>query len=348
MTCEDMIDLDEPIDPYSLVEASLVLHPAFQTALRRVEQCFRAKQRSKEAICLSVVGESRTGKSRVLEEFTRAHPPVRDADGLTVPIVQVSVPALPTVIGLVELILDELGDPVPSKGTESQKTRRARKLMKETRTVILALDEFQHFYDKSTQRIQEIVADWLKVFVDKAQLGLVVAGLPSCLPVLRRNEQLRGRTLAPAKLPRFDWTVAEERNTFIDILVGLHKALPEFDLPTPESDEMAFRFYCGSGGLIGYVTKLLRQAVWNALDADTKQISLEDLAQAFREIDISEEGKYLAVANPFERGFCTAVTDELLAAVRLIGTPALEEQPERPRRGKKRPSAKLGEILSTR
>lgn len=345
MTTIDFACHEDPIDPYSLVEAALVLHPAFQDTLRRLAQCFRAKQRSREAVCVAVVGESRTGKSRALEEFAREHPPFRDAEGLTVPIVQISVPSLPTVSSLAELILEQLGDPIPNKGTETQKTKRARKLLKELNTVILALDEFQHFYDKATQRVQHIVADWLKVLVDKAEIALVVAGLPSCLSVIRQNEQLMGRFLAPVKLSRFDWLVPAERESFIKILGGLQDCLQEFDLPCLASDEMSFRFYCASGGLIGYVTKLLRQAIWNAIDSGTTQITLEDLAQAFRDIDISEGGKNVTASNPFERGFCVALSDDLLAAVRMIGMPKLEAPVSRSRGKRKVP--KIGEVLTT-
>lgn len=336
---------EDTFDPYSLVEEALVLHPAFQVALHRLAQCYRAKQHSKEAVCVAVVGESRTGKSRALEEFAREHPPIRDEEGLTVPIVQISVPSLPTVSSLVELILEQLGDPIPNKGTETQKTKRARKLLKELNTVILALDEFQHFYDKTTQRVQHIVADWLKVLVDKAEIVLVVAGLPSCLSVIRQNEQLMGRFLAPVKLSRFDWLDPHEREAFINILVGLQERLPEFDLPCLGSDEMSFRFFCASGGLIGYVTKLLRQAIWNATDNGKTHITLEDLAQAFRDIDISEGGKNISAANPFERGFCVALSDELLSAVRMIGMPKLEEPVTRHR--SKREAPKISEVLTT-
>jgi len=336
-----------PLDSHSLVEAALIGHPDFQRALQRLRQCFHAKQRSREPVCLAIVGESRTGKSRALEEFEREHPQFRDANGLNVPVLQISVPSLPTVSGLVELMLDQLGDPMASKGTEANKTSRVRQLLKEARTIVLALDEFQHFYDKATQRVQHIVADWLKVLVDKAQVGLVVAGLPSCLSVIRQNEQLMGRFLAPVRLSRFDWTKQDEREAFIDILCAFQRSLPEFELPSFESDEMAFRAYCASGGLIGYWTKLLRQAAWNALDANTTRITLEDLAQAFRDIDIAEGGQFASVANPFERGFCAAPTDAMLATVREVGMPKIE--PEAPRRRNRRATGpNIGEVLSTR
>lgn len=335
------------IDPYTLVEASLIEHPAFERALKRLRQCFHAKQRSQEPICVAIVGESRTGKSRALEEFAREHPSVRDAKGLSVPIVQISVPSLPTVKSLAELLLEQLGDPMAEKGTETQKTRRVRKLLKEAKTIVLVLDEFQHFYDKTTRRVQHIVADWLKVLVDKAQIALVVAGLPSCWFVVRQNEQLKGRFVAPIQLLRFDWTKQDERTAFINLLVGFQEALPEFEMPSLASDEMAFRFYCASGGLIGYVAKILRQAIWNALDAGKTFISLEDLALAFQEVDVSDGGQGASPANPFERGFCAMPTDALLAAAREIGLPKLD--PEAPQRGRRRPKEPtIGEVLSTR
>jgi hypothetical protein len=211
--------------------------------------------------------------------------------------------------------------------------------------VVLALDEFQHFFDKTTHKVQHHVADWLKVLADEAQVGLVVTGLPSCLSVIQQNEQLAGRFMAPVRLHRFDWMNEEHRNDFIGILQGMQEALAAFDMPAFGSDEMAFRFYCATGGLIGYLAKLLKQAIWNAIDAKKSSVDLSDLALAFSESIVTDRNQWLALSNPFTRDFAVTPDEALLNKVRQIGTAKLEEPP--PSRIRKAAPPKLREVLST-
>ena len=181
-----------------VIESTLVPHTAFADASARLRQCFEYADESPEPICFAIVGESRTGKSRILEEFEREHRPSRTEAGLIVPIVRVSAPSKPSAKSLCEILLRKLGDPKWDTGTENRKTARLEKLLKDCHCQMLMIDEFQHFFDKATHKVFHHVADWLKVLADNTRIALVVTGLESCLPVLLRSEQLSGRFLAPA------------------------------------------------------------------------------------------------------------------------------------------------------
>lgn len=108
----------------NIVETTLVPHTAFEEARSRIEQCFIYAEKTSEPICIALVGESRTGKSRVLEECYINHPRIRTPTGLDVPILLVKTPSKPTVKGLAELMLQKMGDPKFSVGTENTKTIR--------------------------------------------------------------------------------------------------------------------------------------------------------------------------------------------------------------------------------
>ncbi len=51
----------------------------------------------------------------------------------------------------------------------------------------MVVDEFQHFVDKGSQKIQHHVADWLKVLLDESEVAVVVAGLETSMAVLYRS-----------------------------------------------------------------------------------------------------------------------------------------------------------------
>lgn len=303
----------------TIVENTLVPHSAFATATEQLDRCFRFSEGASEPICLPILGESRTGKSRSLESFLINHPKSRDGQGAHIPVLVVKVPPKPTVKGLAEEMLTALGDPMPEKSTEQGKTRRLLKLLRECGTRMLIIDEFQHFVDKGSAKIAYHVADWLKIIADESKVALVVSGLPSCTKVLDVNEQLEGRFMSPVLLPRFSWTADAHRSEFVGILTAFHGEMAsQFSIPEFQTDEMAFRFHCATGGLIGYLAKTLRIAVWDAVDAKRRNITLEDLQAAHR-LSVRLKGTANETLDPFSRDFKLEPTKELLDRVSKIG-----------------------------
>tara|TARA_R110002096_G_scaffold223000_1_gene411949 strand:- start:6947 stop:7975 length:1029 start_codon:yes stop_codon:yes gene_type:complete len=306
----------------SMINTTLVPHSAFNNAVERIEQCFRYASISADPICLPLHGESRTGKTTVLDEVLRAHPATRDSDCLRVPILRVSTPSKPTVKGLVELLLQAIGDPRYYVGTENIKTSRLKLLMQEAGTRMVVIDEFQHFVDKGSLKVMHHVADWLKVFVDDAGVALVVSGLPICQAVVDQNEQLRGRFLSPVVMPRFDWSNEQQRGEFVATLAAFRMTLNQhFDLPQFDNANMAFRFYVGSGGLIGYVVKFLKMVVWNAVDSKVTCISLKDLHSAHLQSVWNGDNATLG-PSPFSKNFKSEPTEASLANAKFVGVPA--------------------------
>ena len=316
-----------------VIESTLIPHTAFNRASQRLKQGLDYSLNSPEPICLAIVGESRTGKSRVLEEVALDMPSSRTHDGVVVPILHIRVPSSPTVKGLAELMLRALGDPKWESGTQNNKTARLQTQMKKAKTLMLMLDEFQHFFDKGKRKIFHDAADWLKILVDETRVTLVVAGLESCLPVLLRNEQLSGRFLAPIFMRRFNWLDDDDRGEFMGILGAFNDSMAEhFDLADLRDEGMGYRCWCATGGLMGYLSKFLRQAVWNACDHGRTTISLEDLNAAYVEAVWATQGSSL-VDSPFDRNFSVGATQESIARALSLGTHS-DDDPPRPARSK--------------
>lgn len=321
-------------DLLRIVDDTLVPHPAFEEATRRMAQCFEYAKVGREPVGIAILGESRTGKSRSIEEFQAKHCPTRTEEGVETPVLRVVTPAKPTTKGLAESLLRAMGDPKADRGTEQAKTARIATLMRACGTRMLVIDEFQHFYDRGSEKVIHDVANWLKNLVDETRVALVVAGLPYCEAVLEQNEQLAGRFLAPIRMPRFAWTNAESREHFIDILGAFSARLEErFDLPRLDSEEMALRCYCATGGLMGYLAKFLRQAVLDAAAASANAITLADLAQASHEA-VWKSAALADMPNPFSVDF--ALSDAILERVATIGAAPLPVALGGGRRGRRR------------
>jgi hypothetical protein len=232
--------------------------------------------------------------------------------------------------------------PQPSH-TLTSRIKQVRILLKRTETKMLMIDEFQHFVYKGV--VMQHVADWLKILVDDLQCALVVAGLPSCQGVIDQNEQLAGRFWAPIQMSRFCWDILDDRREFKAILRTFQEALQvNYDLPSFQADELAFRWYCASGGLIGYLTKILRLVVAEAIADKRNQITLADLDRAH--VRAVWTTPLPDAPRPFREDFRPVPTPELIHRVSLVGTAA--EPGSKPTRTRHKGSVSATELLVTR
>ncbi|HEV2578806.1 MAG TPA: TniB family NTP-binding protein [Acidobacteriaceae bacterium] len=331
----------------TIVEEILIPHSAFEKAAARIEQCFLFAEGKGETEGMAILGESGTGKTTVLKNFYAKHHFRHDENGREVPVLFVSTPSAPTPKGLAGVMLTELGAADAEQGTENYRTNRLKRLMKETKTRMVIIDEFQQFYDRGKRKVMHHAADWLKGLIDQTRTTLVIAGLPTAMTVIDSNEQLTRRFLAPIELPRFSWTLERQRIELQDILNAFYEAIAsEFDLPNLASDEMAFRLYCATGGLMGYLSKLLKQTLRNASIDKRRIITLEDFNIAHTEAIWSSQ-RIAGLPLPFASDFTPSETVDLLDAVGKIGTVQTSQEPARRPQTRKREQS-VNELLKVR
>jgi len=295
----------------------------FQMASKRLEQHFNNSVTAVEPLGIAVVGESRSGKSRVIDNLMLNHSQERTEQGLQVPILKVTTPAKPTVKGFVDEMLYAIGDRVKTgRETEITKTERLKLLLKQAGTTLLVIEEFQHFYDRGSHKVQHHLSDFLKNLLEETKIFLVVVGLPTSINVINQNEQLSGRMLGSIKMQRYNWSNQDSQHEFVRILKGFESGLVDFKLPAIGNENIAFRFFCASGGLIGYVVKILKQAVWDAIEDDRTEITMRHLEEAFSKA-IWLEGVSVA-HNPFASSFDPTPTKALMDQVARIGLSAAD------------------------
>jgi DNA transposition AAA+ family ATPase len=303
----------------TIVDKIIIPHTAFSDAARWIERCYAYSVDNVEAEGLAIVGDSGTGKTTVLKQFLAKHPSYRDSNGMVVPVLSASVPSTPTVKSLAGVMLAGLEDPNWERGTESEKSKRLRVLMLQTGTRMVMVDEFQHFRVRGTQKIMSDVADWLKLMLDETKTTLVVAGLPTCMAVIDSNCQLARRFLTPVQLPRFRWDDISDRTQLKSILKGFHTQINKsYEVPQLYTDDMAFRFYLATGGLMGYLSKLLREALRTADIEKRTTISFNDFNVAHKDTVWSLH-RNMALPRPFDRNFQRVNNEEMMALVKKIG-----------------------------
>lgn len=304
-----------------------VTHECYEHALARARQLVRLMEEEDSAVGLAILGHSRVGKSTILKAIRAEFPPYRLDDGVIMPVVYLEIPANPTILGILEVILEKLGDPRADSGSKANRTKRVKKLLKKMGVRVLALDEFQRVEDTSGARTQYKTTEILKELMDAGPTNLLVAGLSKAQKIIYLNEQLRGRFSKSIVLKRFDWFDAEDKTEFLSVLKQWREMLPMLKLPVLEEESMAFRFYCASGGLIGYAHKILKQAIWNAHDGGNPLITLLDLELAHLQA-VEQEDK--GDISPFSEHFAMADVPMLVADAKQIGQHVEPPKPSKP------------------
>jgi hypothetical protein len=194
-----------------------------------------------------------------------------------------------------------LGDPAAEKGNIGSQTRRLHKFLKELKTELIILDEFQHFIDRDSLKVLKTISDWLKVLIDNSKIPVVLMGMPYSHIILdsRGNEQLKRRFSLRRFIEPFGWGGTNEaQKDFRNFLKLVDSELPFNKRSNLAGKTMAFRFYCATNGVISYVMDIVRMATLTAIEQSLETVNLDILADAY---DESLASAYPNRENPFRR-----------------------------------------------
>jgi len=282
-----------------------VMHPDFQQAINAVERCMKSFGRTGEPVCASILGESGCGKSHLADRFERMYPRSIGNGQTHIPVLRVRVPSDPKIKSFASTMLARIGDPMYSRGTEADMTKRIQHYLKNSGTQLVLLDEFQHFVDAESEKLYLSAANWLKIQIEETRIPYVVEGLRRVKKLFDFDEQLRDRFDGPYYLTPFRWFLPGdapeiENKPFRGFLKGIHSDMPFRDCLDFSQRDTALRFFCASQGVPRRVGKLITKAAMIADAKDSETIDLGTLAQAY----VQRCGhRVLKKHNPFSEEF---------------------------------------------
>lgn len=276
-------------------DAFVINHQFFQEAKQHLQLCFDSFGCTPDPRCTPILGESGCGKSTVVEEFIKSlrkykyfHPKL---------VIVIECPSNPTVKTMASEVLQAIGDPMYYRGTEVQMTDRIVQFLKKLGVRLLIFDEMQNLIDRDSDKLSFKAADWLKRLINKANIPTVIVGLERAEDLFLINEQLRRRFTESYVIRSFDWYQLETRKMLKGFLSALQREYNFVDMLDISSHEMAFRFYCASGGLVGYMMAIIREAKRLAVGTcELGAIGMNHLAQAYNNAVC---GNRLVAVNPF-------------------------------------------------
>lgn len=307
----------------SVISNTVVAHKTFANAINTYDQAISAIGSMNNSVGFALVGDSRVGKTTLLTHLKNRYPAKRNEEGSVQPVAYCCVPSQPSLRGLALSLLKGLNDPleavqkITGEGGERALKSRAVKLIQECGVKVVIFDESQHLTRDPNNKTTYAATEWIKTLIDSTNVVLIMAGLNSTTNLFNQNEQLVGRCMSTVRLSRFDWMEETSRSEFFGTLQAFNQKMKHFDLPTLIDHDMAFRFYVATGGLLGYLSKLLTQIVWDAISEKRTVIQLEHFAVAYEKtMRVSDANNAI---NPFLKGFRLQATAETIEMAKSVG-----------------------------
>lgn len=273
-------------DKHKITENIIIRYPLFEHIKAQLQHCQTFSKISAEPECVLITGVRGSGKTTVMNSFVSDHPRKTNSEGTIVPVLSVRVPTPASTKNLVTEFLNSLGDPNPATGSVHAQTIRLRSLIKDCKVELIMLDEFHQFLDRDSYSILYEMTDWLKNFIDKTKVPIALWGLNYSNIILKTNEQLERRFSVIEKVKPLAWQVSKGQKDTESIrrfLKYLDAALPLPEKSQLSSEEMAFRIYYATDGIIGFIMKLIRRATYFAIESELHSLNLEVLAKAYEE-----------------------------------------------------------------
>ncbi|MDD2500205.1 MAG: TniB family NTP-binding protein [Geobacter sp.] len=254
----------------------IIWHPLFNSAISYLQDAYNSNFNGEDIRCGAILGRSRCGKSTVITEFKNK---ICAEESNEKSVIIVQTPTKATILNMAAQTLKSIGEKNYLSGTAASLTFRAVDLLKRINTKMLVFDEMQNLIDRDSDKLSNEAADWLRELIETIEIPVVLVGLKRTEHIFLINEQLRGRFVESFEMWPFLWNDNSKKEVLFGVLKALQKFYKFENSIQLCTEDMAFRMYCASGGLIGYLVKIVKEA--NRLSGQSL-ITQEHLAAAYR------------------------------------------------------------------
>lgn len=230
-----------------------------------------------EGRCLFVSGEAGTGKTASLERLFRTHPILQSRGEHRSPLLRVIVPAPCTLKTLGREVLRALGYPLARELADHIIWARIQELLPVAGVLIVHFDETHNLTDNANVvQMDNIRKTFKTLMVSSWPVGLIISGLPSLIPEMRKIDEIRRRgqfvSVPLLRLP-------DDNEMVEGIICGLAEVVG-LAIGDDVAESIAPRLIHGALHRFGIAIELIHEAIELAL-LDEKALSIEHFATAY-------------------------------------------------------------------
>jgi Cdc6-like AAA superfamily ATPase len=218
-----------------------------------------------------VVGPSNSGKTELLKEFSRRHPPEErlNEEALYAPVIYVQAPPGPDEDMLLTSLLKKLRIAPRQGAKHGEKVDLVGETLVKVRNKILLLDELNSIIAGSIAK-QGLVLNTLKYISNDTKISIVASGTKNALLALKTDPELESR-FPPMLLPRWEGPTKEYRQ----LLASFEATLPLRFEPNLASLAKASLIFGLTDATTGGAAELIRACAIEAIE-DKSEVITED------------------------------------------------------------------------
>ncbi|MCG7879348.1 MAG: TniB family NTP-binding protein [Candidatus Thiodiazotropha taylori] len=219
---------------------------------------------------LLIVARSNNGKTEILKEFLKRHPPEDriTSDRIYAPVIYIQSPPGPSEDVFLHKALQALWAPVRISDSSARKLNQLIDLLDRIEVKMLLIDELNALLAGSLTK-QRFFMNMLKYIGNELKIPIVTSGTREALQALATDEQLKSRFPMRA-LPRWKWG-----KDFRRLLASFEHILPLKE-PSHLSDIHLGKYLYGTcEGVIGGLATVLRSAAEEAISSGEERIDEE-------------------------------------------------------------------------
>jgi hypothetical protein len=271
--------------------------PQCTSVIAELNDFMNSANRGSDARIGSLRGLSRVGKTALTTKLRTMYPDFSKGDDPVRSIIYSEVPGNPSIKGVLDSILKEMGASSLSRDGAPQKILRIKHFVRELGVRLIILDEFQHLL-RVRGSSRDGLYDTIKTILNVCKCPILAVGTDSSLDVIEEDSQLAGRCIyrreiRPFLPPEGSRDEAETGRlvpapTFRDFQGVIRQCVRTYEFPEPsdlEATETATRLYGASNGLFGKLVDIIDKAALLAKSANEKRITKGILDRAILTIE---------------------------------------------------------------
>ena len=244
--------------------ATLIRYPRLKELHHALQICATLSDVAGEPQCMALMGVTGAGKSTVARTYAQAFPRSETPHGARIPVVYLETPSPATIKSVAAAALRQLGDPRAAyRSTLWSMDARLIHYLRECQVRLVIMDDFHHLFDDETQAALGTVSNWLKVLIKESNVPFLVVGLEDKIRlILGANPQLSRLFAMRETLAPLAWDPAREA-TRAAFSKFIHYAEQAIGLPLSDElprAEWLHRLHFATGGVVGHIINLMRQA----------------------------------------------------------------------------------------
>lgn len=264
-------------------------YPIAQSILEKMEDVYNYGYGKTRHISILLVGSSNNGKTSLLKQFIKKHPPydynvegeqpewITDDffdkyTGIGRPVIYIISPTEPSETRLYSIILEQLNVPYKTRDSLDIKAKLVEYYLKALNVRVLIIDEIHNILNGSPARQKQIMSA-IRDLSSKLTMPVVLSGVKEALRAVNTEDQISSR-YRPEYLTK--WKMDKD---YISLLATIISKLPLKKQSTIINKDDASEILELCNGYIGEIVNLIKAAAIYAIKSGSERVTIKEIRE---------------------------------------------------------------------